>query len=139
MAWNGVVRRTKSAYNSLIFCIPKKSGQGPRIVQDFRGLNKKTHTDQYSMKKVNECISDIEQANSTIFTTIDLTSGFWQMPIEELLCKAFGSSNGSPHRWVCWDVQPLFKVGWKRCWTKSRTSLSTLMMSSSSPPPTSIT
>ena len=79
----GVVRRTKSAYNSPIFCVPKKSGQGLRIVQDFHGLKAKTHTDKYSMKKVNECISDIGRANSTIFTTIDLTSGFWQMPIDE--------------------------------------------------------
>ena len=35
------------------------------------------------MKEVNECISDIGRANSNIFTTIDLTSGFWQMPIDE--------------------------------------------------------
>ena len=52
-------------------------------MQDFRGLNEKTHTDKYSMKEVNECISDIGRANSNIFTTIDLTSGFWQMPIDE--------------------------------------------------------
>ena len=35
------------------------------------------------MKEVNECISDTGRANSTIFTTIDLTSGFWQMPIDD--------------------------------------------------------
>ena len=35
------------------------------------------------MKEVNECITDIGRANSTIFTTIDLTSRFWQMPIDE--------------------------------------------------------
>ena len=78
----GVVRRTKSSYNSPIFCVPKKGG-GLHIVQDFRGLNKKTHTDKYSMKEVNECISDIGRAKSNIFTTIDLTSGFWQMPIDD--------------------------------------------------------
>ena len=35
------------------------------------------------MKEVNECISDIGQENSTIFPTIDRTSGFRQMPISE--------------------------------------------------------
>jgi hypothetical protein len=35
----GVVRRSDSLYNSLIFCVPKKQGQGLRIVQDFRELN----------------------------------------------------------------------------------------------------
>ena len=52
-------------------------------MQNFRGLNEKTHTDKYYMKEVNECISVIGRANSTIFTTIDLTSGFWQMPIDD--------------------------------------------------------
>ena len=76
----GVVRRIKSPYNSPIICVPKKSGQGLQIVQDFRGLNTKTHTDKYSMKEVNKFISDIGRANST---TIDLTSGFWQKPLDE--------------------------------------------------------
>ena len=35
----GVVRRSDSLYNLPIFCVPKKQGQGLRIVQDFRELN----------------------------------------------------------------------------------------------------
>jgi hypothetical protein len=77
----GVVRRSQSMYNSPIFCVPKKTGQGPKIVQDFRELNEHSHIDKYSMKEINECIGDIVRANSTIFTTLDLTSGFWQMPL----------------------------------------------------------
>ena len=79
----GVVQKTNSSCNSPIFCVPKKGGGGLRIVQDFRGLNEKTHTDKYSTKEVNEGISDIRRANSNIFTTIDLTSRFWQMPIDD--------------------------------------------------------
>ena len=79
----GVVQKTNSSYNSPIFCVPKIGGGGLRIVQDFRGLNKKTHTHKYSMKEVNECISHIGRANSNIFTTIDLTSGFWQIPFDD--------------------------------------------------------
>ena len=77
----GVVRRSDSMYNSPIFCVPKKTGQGLRIVQDFRELNNHCHIDKYSMKEINECIGDIGRAGSTIFSTIDLTSGFWQMQI----------------------------------------------------------
>jgi len=33
------------------------------------------------MKEIMECISDISRANSTIFTRLDLTSGFWQIQV----------------------------------------------------------
>ena len=79
----GVVKRTNSLYNSPVFCVPKKQGQGLRIVQDFRELNNHSHIDKYSMKEITECIGDIGRANSTIFSTLDLTSGFWQMKLEE--------------------------------------------------------
>jgi hypothetical protein len=78
----GVVRQSNLSYNSPIFCVPKKQGQGLRIVQDFRLLNQHSHIDKYSMKEISECIRDIEQANSSIFTTLDLTSGFWQMKLD---------------------------------------------------------
>ncbi len=50
-----------------------------RLVQDFRALNQQSYTDKYSMKDVSECIGEIGQSGSTIFSTIDLTAGFWQM------------------------------------------------------------
>jgi hypothetical protein len=34
------------------------------------------------MKEITECIGDIGRANSNIFSTLDLTSGFWQMQLE---------------------------------------------------------
>jgi hypothetical protein len=46
-------------------------------MRDFRELNKK------SLKDIHECIGGIGRAKSTIFTTLDLTSGFWQMPLHE--------------------------------------------------------
>jgi len=76
--------RSNSPYNSPIFCVPKKQGQGLRIVQDFRQLNQHSRIDKYSMKEISECIGDICRANSSIFTTLDLTSGFWQMKLEPL-------------------------------------------------------
>jgi hypothetical protein len=79
----GVVKRSNSLYNSPIFCVPKKQGQGLHIVQDFRELNQNSHIDKYSMKEITECIGNIGRANSNIFTTLDLTSGFWQMQLDE--------------------------------------------------------
>jgi len=35
------------------------------------------------MKEITEYISDIGRANSKIFSTLDLTSGFWKMKLDE--------------------------------------------------------
>ena len=42
----GVVKRANSLYNSPIFCVPKKQGQGLRVVQDFRELHNHSHIDK---------------------------------------------------------------------------------------------
>jgi hypothetical protein len=68
------------SYNSPIFCVPIKQGQGLRVVQDFYELNNHSNIDKFSMKEITECIG---RANSTIFSTLDLTSGFWQMQLNE--------------------------------------------------------
>ncbi len=98
----GVVKRSNSLYNSPIFCVPKKQGQGLRIVQDFRELNQNSHINKYSMKEITECIGDIGRANSTIFTTLDLTSGFWQMQLEEKSqpLTAFTIPGQGQYQWI---------------------------------------
>jgi hypothetical protein len=65
-----------------MFLVPQKDG-GIRVVQDFRVFNPKSQDDRYSIKNISECIGDIGRAGSTIFSTLDLTSGFWQMPLDE--------------------------------------------------------
>jgi hypothetical protein len=35
------------------------------------------------MKEITECIGDIGRANSTIFTTLDLTFSSWQMQLDK--------------------------------------------------------
>ena len=77
----GVVQPARSKFNSPIFAVAKKNG-GIRLVQDFRALNAQTHIDKYSMKDVSECIGEIGRSGSSIFSTIDLTGGFWQMLLQ---------------------------------------------------------
>jgi len=77
------VKWANSLYNSPILCILKKQGQGLRLVRDFREINKQSNIEKYSMKEITHCIGDIGRANSTIFSLLDLTSGFWQMQLEE--------------------------------------------------------
>jgi Reverse transcriptase (RNA-dependent DNA polymerase) len=80
---HSVVKCANSLYNAPIFCVPKKHGQGLCVVQDFCELNNHSHIDKYSMKEITECIGDIGHANSTIFSTLDLPSGFWQIQFDE--------------------------------------------------------
>jgi len=74
----GVIQPAHSRYNSPIFAVIKKDGT-IRLVQDFRALNNESYTDKYIMKDVSKCIGKIGRPVSTIFSTIDLTAGFWQM------------------------------------------------------------
>ena len=79
----GIIQRSNSKYNSPVFIVPKKEPGSFRFVQDFRQLNQNSLDDKYCMKDVNECIGEIGRAGSTIFSTLDLTSGFWQMPLSK--------------------------------------------------------
>ena len=76
----GVIEPCHSRYNTPIFVVPKKGGSR-RFVLDYRNLNEASVDDRYSMKDVNECIGEIGRAGSTIFSTLDLTSGFYQLPL----------------------------------------------------------
>jgi hypothetical protein len=80
----GIVEPAHSPYNSPLFCVRKKEGQGLRVVLDYRKLNAHTLPDRYSIRTVDECIREVGFAGSKIFTTLDLTAGFWQMAMEEL-------------------------------------------------------
>jgi len=76
-----IVQPSMSRFNSPIFVVKKKDGAF-RLVQDFRALNSQTYPDRYSMRDVTDCIHEIGKSGSTIFSTIDLTSGFWQMVLK---------------------------------------------------------
>jgi hypothetical protein len=129
----GVVKRANSLYNSPIFCVPKKQGQGLRVVQDFRELNNHSHIDKYSMKEITECIGDIGRANSTIFL-------LWTSPPASGKCSWMKShshsqpspfqdkvnTSGSLHPWVSLAARPVFKGSWKAYCGTFQMSLSTL-------------
>ncbi len=69
---------TTTHWATPLFLVKKKDGTFC-VVQDFCALNANCYVDKYTMKDVTECINEIGRANSTIFSTFDLTSGFWQM------------------------------------------------------------
>lgn len=78
----GCIRLSNSPYNSPVFCVPKANGE-LRVVQDFRRLNMASLDDKYVFREIQECLDQIGKRKSQIFSTIDLTSGFWQQELEE--------------------------------------------------------
>ncbi len=97
----GVIQPAHSHYNSPIFDVMKTDGN-VRLVQDFRALNNQSYTDKYSMKDVSECIGEIGRSSSALFSTIDLTEGFWQMILHPRArpYTAFTVSGMGQFQWV---------------------------------------
>ena len=58
--------------------VPKKSGQ-LRICIDYREPNNRTTKDSYPLPLPDE-VQD-QFAGSTVFSTLDLHSGYWQLPV----------------------------------------------------------
>ena len=54
------------------------------------------------MRDITECIGEIGQSGSTIFSTLDLTAGFWQMLLEtsSLPYTAFMVPGQGQFQWV---------------------------------------
>ena len=79
----GAMEVSRSTYNSPIFLVPKQHGQGMRAVLDYRVVNLKSKPDRYTIREIRDCIDEIGLAGSDTFTTIDLTSGFWQQALDK--------------------------------------------------------
>lgn len=62
-------------------CSPKKNNPKSHFCVDFRKVKAETQTDAYPIPNIQEILDSL--AGSTVFTTIDLNSGYWQVPMDE--------------------------------------------------------
>jgi hypothetical protein len=80
MLENHIVRPSSSSWSSPVVIIKKKDGS-PRFCVDYRRLNLITERDVYPLPRIDDIIDKL--AGSKYFTTLDLKSGYWQIPIDE--------------------------------------------------------
>ncbi|XP_076435072.1 uncharacterized protein LOC143274949 [Babylonia areolata] len=91
----GVIREsTGSPYASPVVVVKKKDGTN-RVCIDFRRLNKLTHLDPEPMPTATDLFQRL--SGSKIFFKIDLSKGYWQVPIpeEDIPKTAFVTPDGT--------------------------------------------
>ena len=85
MLAEGIISPSKSGWNSPILVIPKKADASGRkkwrIVVDFRKLNDVTVGDAFPLPNITEILDQLGKAR--YFSTLDLASGFQQIPLRE--------------------------------------------------------
>ena len=75
-----IIQESSSSWLAPVVIVPKKSGD-IQLCVDYRQLNKKTSKDAYPLPLPNEVQDCL--AGSTVFSTLDLQSGYWQMPVHK--------------------------------------------------------
>ena len=88
----GAIRHSNSPWASAIVLVRKKDGR-LRFCIDLRKLNNRTVKDAYSLPRIETLLDTF--LGSTIFTTLDLKAGYWQVEMAEE-CKAFTAFTCGP-------------------------------------------
>lgn len=76
----GVIRQSKSPYASPVVIVTKKDGS-LRLCIDYRKLNSCSTRDAFPLPRIEEALEALGQAK--FFSTLDLTSGYWQVEVAE--------------------------------------------------------
>lgn len=80
MVDHGIVRESTSPYASPIVLVQKKTGE-KRLCVDYRELNRKTKKEHYPLPRIEDQLDQL--AGNTVFTSLDLASGYYQIAIAE--------------------------------------------------------
>ena len=89
----GVIRPSTSPWSSPIVLVRKKDGT-LRFCVDYRHLNSVTKADTYPLPRIDDLLDQL--GKSRHFSTLDLASGYWQIPVDPASCEktAFTTHRG---------------------------------------------
>ena len=76
----GAIRKSNSPWASAVVLVRKKDSS-LRFCIDLRKRNARTIKDAYSLPRIDETLDCL--GGTTIFTSLDLKSGYWQVEMEE--------------------------------------------------------
>lgn len=80
-----IVEDSESPYASPILLVKKKSGD-VRMCVDYRELNKRTVPDKYPLPRIDDQLDRLY--GNVYFTSLDLFSGYYQVPINDINTRA---------------------------------------------------
>ena len=76
----GMVEPADGAWSSPVVLVRKKD-QSWRLCIDYRQLNAVTRKDAYPLPRIDDSLDAL--AGSMYFSTLDLVSGYWQVPLDK--------------------------------------------------------
>ena len=90
----GVISETTGPWNSPLTVVEKSSGE-LRLCIDYRSLNKQCRRDANPIPRIEETLALLQ--GNTMFSTVDMMSGYYQLPLAEdsKMCTAFSAGSGN--------------------------------------------
>lgn len=84
MSANNIISPSNSPYASPVVLVKKKDGQ-MRFCVDYRKLNEKTKKSNYPLPNIDDIMTYF--GGSTLYSSLDLLSGYWQIEMSETAKK----------------------------------------------------
>ncbi len=90
MAADGIIEPSTSPWVSPAVLVEKKEGGGTRFCVDMRRVNEVTTTQRYPLGHIADLIDRVAPpaGRTRVYSTLDLKSGYWQVPIADEESKA---------------------------------------------------
>ena len=82
MLSSGIIEESDSLLQSPVVMVKKKNGQ-LRFAVDYRKLNAVTKQFTFPLPRLEDVFDTIGTSQAKLFSTLDLASGFWQIPMDK--------------------------------------------------------